>query len=177
MLIAHPIRTERARKGGPRCLIGPFERDPAKGLELKWYDRGAPTNQALKIRVDQSLVYLGDTIAVQSFGNYFAEYRRHPEQKMLGPDKNPCRPWTRGLMQPRHVELSDLRRIGKESNRLAETSLPLELDDKLRYPRPGLCNGCGRRLEGRQRQWCSENRRKRSQRTITLPLTHRSECI
>lgn len=32
-----------------------------------------------------SLRYLEGSVAVQSYGAYFAEYRRHPEQKMLGP--------------------------------------------------------------------------------------------
>jgi len=163
MLIAHPIRTERARKGGPRCLIAPFERDPKKRMELEWHDRGAPRGQTCKIRVDSSLRYLEGSVAVQSFGDYFGEYRRHPEQKMLGPDGKPCRPWTRGLLQPRHVELSDLRRIGKESNRLAETAMPLELDEHgvVEYGEALVCRACGDRLSGRQRTWCSDRCRRR----------------
>lgn len=103
---------------------------------------------------------------MQSYGDYFAEYGRHPEQKMLGPDGKPCRPWTRGLLQPRHIELGDLRRIGKESNRLAETALPLELDERgvVEYGEPLVCQGCSQTLNGRKRKWCSDHCRKRTSR-------------
>jgi hypothetical protein len=163
MSIAHPIRTERARENGPRCLIAPFERDPKKRRELEWYDRGAPRGKTCGIRVDNSLRYLDGSVAVQSYGDYFAEYRRHPERKMLGPDGKSCRPWTRGRLQPRHVQLSDLHRIGKESNRLAETAMPLELDEHgvVEYGGPLVCHCCGKDLSGVQRKWCSDACRKR----------------
>ena len=168
MSVAHPILTERAREGGPRCLIAPYERDPDRRFEAEWRDRADPEGEALSIRVDDSLEFVEGSVAVQSYGGYFDEYRRHPERKMLGPDGKPCRPWTRGLLQPREVWASELQRIGKESNRLAETALPLELDEGavVEYPSELVCEWCGRQLRGRQRRWCCERCRKRAERRI-----------
>jgi hypothetical protein len=143
-------------------LIAPFERDPAKRLEADWIDRADPRSGPRKIRVDPSRQIVDGTTAVLSFGDYFQEYRRHPELKSLGPDREPCHTWTRGLLSPRHVEAAEpLTRIGKESNRLAETPLPAELDKEafLEYPRPRTCPGCGAEVSGR-RKWCSDRCRK-----------------
>jgi hypothetical protein len=110
---------------------------------------------------------LEGSVAVQGYGGYFQEYRRHPERKMLGPDGKPCRAWTRGLLQPRRVRAADeLLRIGKESNRLAETPLPLELDDGavVEYPGARVCAGCGAPLVRRQRKWCADRCRNAARR-------------
>jgi hypothetical protein len=124
-------RPLRARKDGPKCLIAPFERNPEKRLEMKWIDRTNPRRGATSIRVDASREIKDCSVAVLSLGDYFDEYRPHPEIKALGPDGKPCHTWRRGLLWPRHLRVAEpLTRIGKESNRLAETPLPPDLDDK-----------------------------------------------
>jgi hypothetical protein len=50
------------------------------------------------------------------------------------------------LLSPRRVEAAEpLTRIDKESNRLAETPLPADLDEEafLEYPQRKRCPGCG----------------------------------
>jgi hypothetical protein len=166
MSVAHPSFTERAGENAPRCLIAPFELDAERRLAMGWFDRADTEGERYEIRVDPTPEIREGSIAVQSYGDYFAEYRRHPEATLLDPDGRPCHPWSRGLLRPRHVEVTEPRRIGKESNRLAETAMPLELDEggAVEYDGPALCQCCGARLHGRQSRWCSEACRKRVSR-------------
>lgn len=165
LCMAHPTQTERARKNGRQCLVAPFERDPAKRRTMDWIDRNAPERGTTRIRTDPLRRIEKDSTAVLSYGDYFEEYRLHPEAKALAPDGQPCHSWTRGLLQPRHVTPSKIIRIGKESNRLSETAMPLELDEEavVEYPAPRVCPGCRTTVEGR-RKWCSEACRKRTAR-------------
>ncbi|HEX2707598.1 MAG TPA: hypothetical protein VHM66_06260, partial [Solirubrobacterales bacterium] len=82
-------------------------------------------------------------------------------------DGRPCNPWSRGLLQPRHIELGELKRIGKESNRLAETAMPLEFDEQgvVEYGDPAVCDASGRALDGLRRKWCGELCRGRFRRS------------
>jgi hypothetical protein len=171
--VAHPTRTERARRDGPKCLVAPFERDPVKRLQMPWIDRSDPQGGPVRIGVDDSPTIADSNIAVLSYGDYFEDYRLHPEAKMLAPDGHPCHPWTRGLLRPRHVTPSKIVRIGKESNRLAETPLPVDLDHQavVEYPEPKACAGCGT-LVGGWRKWCSERCRKRAYRRVLTATSH-----
>ncbi|MBS1864119.1 MAG: hypothetical protein JSS68_20690 [Actinobacteria bacterium] len=178
MSVAHPTVSERARPDAPRTLIAPFERDAGRRLEMEWIDRGEVGGGAYRIRVDSSPEIRERSVAVQSYGDYFDDYRRHPERKLADPDGRPCHPWSRGLLGPRHVRLGEPGRIGKESNRLAETALPLELDEGavVSYGDPRVCRNCGAILEGRQRLWCSEACRVRCRsRAPTRPATGGSD--
>jgi hypothetical protein len=47
-------------------------------------------------------------------------YGNHPESKSLGPDSEPCRNETVGLLARRHVVPSWIQHIGKEANRLED---------------------------------------------------------
>jgi hypothetical protein len=171
MSVAHPTATERARAGSPRTLIAPFELDAERRKQMEWRDRSAGGGAAYTIRVDSSPEVKTGSVVVQSYGDYFAEYRRHPERKFADPDGKPCHPWSRGKLSPRHVRLDELKRIGKESNRLAETALPIELDEHAAvvYREPLLCRGCGDPLLGRQRMWCSETCRIRCRSRAPVP--------
>jgi hypothetical protein len=100
---------------------------------------------------------------VQSYGDYFDEFRGHPETKALGPDGRPCKPSTQGLLQARHVRAMKLVRAGKESNPFAEhPELASDFDNRsLEYPEPA-CRGCGEQME--RVGWCSEACRKQTSR-------------
>ncbi|MDQ3182688.1 MAG: hypothetical protein M3Q62_03915 [Actinomycetota bacterium] len=165
LCVAHPTQTERAREDGFRVLIAPFERDPDKRLVADWIDRSHPASGPVKVRVDPSREIGEGSVAVLSYGDYFEDHRLHPEAKTLAPDGHPCHPWTRGLRERRHVVPSGVVRIDKESNRLAETPMPAELEEEavVEYPGPRTCPGCGVEVTGRRR-WCSEACRKRSAR-------------
>ena len=77
-------------------------------------------------------------VAVQSYRDYFHTYRRHPEAKTAGPDGTPCRPWTRGLLQPRTIQATRILRVGKEANRASgNPDLVLDPQDHpIEYPEP-----------------------------------------
>ena len=132
---------------------------------MPWQDRGSRDAESLRIRTDDPTAFRDGTVSVLSYGDYFEQYRRHPEAKSLGPDGSPCHPWTRGVLSPRHIEAIRLLRIGKESNRLAEDPLPVgdESEGAIEYLEPRRCRGCGTSI-GEKRRWCSERCQKRTSR-------------
>jgi predicted nucleic acid-binding Zn ribbon protein len=168
LAIAHPEAHERARHGGPRCLIAPFERDPVRRLQAHWIDRDQPEQPPRRIHTASTPEYRAGSVAVLSYRDYFNLYRRHPESKALDPsDGKPCHPWTRGALQPWHLTATETIRVGKESNRLTDTHQTVDDEDEraIEYPAPTRkCRGCDAPVNGR-RQWCSERCRKRASRT------------
>jgi hypothetical protein len=90
-------------------------------LTLGWLDRDRPDLPLRRVRTQDPHEIREDSIAVLSYGDYFDNYRIHPEAKTLDPtDGQPCHPWTRGLVDPWHITATGLTRIGKESNRLTD---------------------------------------------------------
>jgi hypothetical protein len=59
-----------------------------------------------------------DSAGVETYRNVLTDYVRHPEVKFNGPDGNPCRWDTVGLLSRRHIRLDSLHFVGKESNEL-----------------------------------------------------------
>lgn len=172
LTLAHPHPHERARPDGPRCLIAPFERDPERRRTSDWTDRDRPGAPTQRIRTDRPYEIRTDSTAVLSYADYFDNYRQHPETKAFDPaDGQPCHTWTRGLLQPWHITASGLQRVGKESNRLADTHLQADEEEQIiDYPAPTrTCRGCDAQVAGR-RQWCSDACRKRAYRS-TRQLT------
>jgi hypothetical protein len=167
LIMAHPAVYERARAGGPRTLIAPFERDPARRLRAEWIDRDRPDRSPVRIRTAKSPEILPGSVAVLSYRDYFNQYRQHPEAKALDPaDGRRCHPWTHGQVQPWQVVATEHVRVGKESNRLTDSHLPADEEDEqvIEYPAPSrTCRGCGAPVTGRQK-WCSEACRKRTRR-------------
>jgi hypothetical protein len=144
-----------------------FELDPQLRLQLGWLDPAQPDQPLRRIRTDHPHETHTDSIAVLSYGDYFDNYRMHPEGKAIDPaDTKPCHTWTRGLLHPWHITATALVRIGKESNRLAEDPQAVDDEDEhvIEYPAPGRkCRGCDAIVNWR-RQWCSESCRKRAGR-------------
>ncbi|SPF36940.1 conserved hypothetical protein [Candidatus Sulfotelmatobacter kueseliae] len=59
-------------------------------------------------------------IPVKSYREILHQYLYHPECKFAGPDGNPCDPWTRGILQRRHIIAGDFKYCGKEFKRKLE---------------------------------------------------------
>ena len=95
-------------------LLGIFERDPSRWLEMDWLDRYS--GQHYRIGVGRRT--LGDRVQVKSIRDILMEYRVHPEAKSLGPDGLPCGRGTVGVLSRRPVRLGSVVYIGKESNAL-----------------------------------------------------------
>ena len=152
-----------------RCLIAPYGRDSRKLTELDWFARSARVHEPHAISQGGSVEFEDGRIPVQTYRDYFHDYRRHPEAKALAPDGKPCHRWTTGLLKPPRVHATRLARVGKESSPLADsTDLILEDDERaVEYLEP-ICqrNGCDRHLTGRQQRWCSDACRKRADRDV-----------
>jgi hypothetical protein len=164
-MTAHPKRLHRGT-AGPRSLTAPRQSTPAQRLATLWIDRRDPANTTYLARTTITADHIPGTVPVQTYSDYFEEYRGHTEHKALDPDGKPCHAWTRGLLQPPIVEAApELVRVGKES-------LPAADDD----PDPSetigpeivycerVCPECGRGLTDRQGH-CSDRCRKRSARS------------
>lgn len=86
-------RPPKSRRPKP---VAPFDSDPAKAVTMA-FDRetGKPVPAS----------------ALQTYGEALAQYHLHPESKFLGGDY--C---DRGATRRRHIRVSGVRYIGKESN-------------------------------------------------------------
>ena len=61
---------------------------------MRLAERNAPLGVPISFRL----------IPVQTYGDYFEEYRVHPELKFADADGRPCHSWSRGLLLPRHIK-------------------------------------------------------------------------
>ena len=162
-MVAH-VHPFARTKGTPRVLVAARENDRAKRLELPWYDRADPSGRTYRIRTGDPAYIVPGTVTVQSYRDYFEDFRRHPEEKETGPDGEPCRPWTRGQLFPRTIFVTGLVRIGKEASRLAgDPGASDAVEFGASEYRESLCQGCGRPVWF-DRRWCSEACRKRTER-------------
>ena len=63
----------------------------------------------------------GDTpynvVFPSQFAHLLFQYQQHPEAKSLAPDGNPCAAETQGLLQRAHINVGELRYVGKETDR------------------------------------------------------------
>ena len=57
---------------------------------------------------------------MKSYREVLHQYLYHLECKFAGPDGNPCDPWTRGVLQWRHIVADSLKCCGKEVKRKLE---------------------------------------------------------
>jgi hypothetical protein len=130
---SHPAGYPRVRFQ----LTAPWEPDPRRWLELEWADRYSGD----RFRIHTIGAPCPDSVKVKTNRDVLDRYRTHPEPKSLGPDLQPCGRRTRGLLKRRPVIATEISYIGKESNRLEETSAGLIHDTAeilSRYTDPAL---------------------------------------
>jgi len=110
-------------------LIAPYDPDRRHWPELPWLNHYDGTPYPIAVDGDPS----ADTVRIKTYRYVLGLYTTHPEPKSLGPDGKPCGRATVGLLSRRPVSMSTLSLIGKESNRLEETTAGLigALDDVL----------------------------------------------
>ena len=145
---------------------------PRRWTSLDWRDRDHP-DHVWRIRTGDDTCIIAGSITVQTYRDYLAEYRHHPEAKAAGLDGQPCRPDTVGLLIPLTVEGDRLERIGQETNRIHDDDDLADLDDALQGYAECLCRGRGSTVQGR-RTWCSGACRKRFTRNSRVDQIHRS---
>jgi hypothetical protein len=118
-------------------LLAPWEPDPRRWLQLEWTDRYSGDH----FRIHTTGPPCPDSVKVKTNRDVLDRYRTHPEPKSLGPNLQPCDRQTSGLLQRRPVITTEISYIGKESNRLEETSAGLIHDQAeilSRYTDPAL---------------------------------------
>jgi hypothetical protein len=103
---------ERAEKP---ILITRFSKHPDEWLNATYYN--VRTGKKCRITV-------GDRgkgrIPAKTYREILHQYLYHPESKLAGPDGHPCDPWTRGVLQRRHIIAGDFKYCGKEMKRKLE---------------------------------------------------------
>ena len=111
--LGHPISTDPARFH----LVAPYESDSRKWLRMEWVDlySGNP------YRITTTGFHgTRQTACVKTYGDILCEYEFHPETKCADANGNPCGKQTVGLLYRRHVQIEQIKYIGKESNRLED---------------------------------------------------------
>jgi hypothetical protein len=121
LMTFHTHQVVRAEHG-IRSLVAPFDSDRRNWGTLAAIDRKSGTE--FHVQTTDPHVSLAGRMPVQTYGDYFEEYRVHPELKLAGDDGRPCHPWTRWRLSPRHVVVSGIVRIGKTSGRVTRTKHP-----------------------------------------------------
>jgi len=103
---------QRAKKP---ILITRFNKHSDEWLDATYYNVRKPA----KCRIT-----VGDRrkgrIPVKTYREILHQYLYHPECKFAGPDGLPCDPWTRGVLQRRHIVSADFKYCGKEVKRKLE---------------------------------------------------------
>jgi hypothetical protein len=93
-----------AAKGQPGrrrpVLVAPLTDNPAKRTETWWTDRTNPNSPSVRIRTSAPAYAIPGTVPVQTYRDYFTDYREHPEAKAADTDGAACLPDTCGLLQP-----------------------------------------------------------------------------
>jgi hypothetical protein len=95
--------------GSPVTLLGPFEKDPARWMEMPYINNHDGTPHTLEPPTLMAMP--------QTFGTIFSQYVQHPEYKSLAPDGKPCEGDSHGLLQRYPVTASEFILIGKETER------------------------------------------------------------
>ena len=95
--------------GSPVTLLGPFEKDPARWMEMPYINIHDGTTHTLDPPTLMAMP--------QTFGTIFSQYVKHPEYKSLAPDGGLCEGDTHGLLGRYPVTASEFILIGKETER------------------------------------------------------------
>jgi hypothetical protein len=96
-------------------LIRRFNKHSEEWLDATYYN--VRTGKKCRITVGDPK---NGRIAVKTYREILHQYLYHPECKFAGPDGHPFDPWTRGVLQPRHIVPAELNCCGKEMKRKLE---------------------------------------------------------
>lgn len=94
-------------------LIASYEPDSRRWLKMEWIDRYSGKQYGITTNG-----YHGDrqTARVKTYGDVLTEYEFHPETKNADANGIPSGKQTIGLLQRRHIQIDEIKYIGKESN-------------------------------------------------------------
>jgi hypothetical protein len=117
-------------------LIAPYESDPQCWTTKEWIDQY--TGKTYRITTTEPH---GNrhTARVKTYGDVLIEYEFHAETKNADSDRNPSGKQSMGLLQRRHIQIEQVKYIGKESNVIEDVEAGLahsEADVYTYYPDP-----------------------------------------
>ncbi|GAA4403410.1 hypothetical protein [Tsukamurella soli] len=126
LLVAHAAPLGHPPGADPEkfTLIAPYSADATLWAGLMWRNLHDPHGPTYRITTEDWDHTLGgqpaDLVVVTSYRDVLHRYMRHPEAKSAGPEGNPCRHDTTGLLGRRQVHLTsgNLHHIGKEANKI-----------------------------------------------------------
>jgi hypothetical protein len=102
-------------------LIAAYNDNPDTWADLEWRNIYDPDGPSYRITTDKTAPAEPGLAVVKSYADVLRDYRIHPECKFNGPDRQPSRRDTRGLLRRRRISLAgSLRLIGKEANHIEE---------------------------------------------------------
>jgi hypothetical protein len=109
----HPLGSDPERFH----LIAPYMTDARQWPEMDWIDQYS--GKRYRVTTDG---HHGNrkTARVKTYGDVIQEYEFHPESKFADANSEACHKQTVGLLQRRHIQISQIKYIGKESNSLEE---------------------------------------------------------
>lgn len=96
-------------------LIAPYQTDARQWTDMDWIDQYSGAAYRITTRGHHGDV---GTVRVKTYGEVLDEYEWHPESKCADAAGQPSTKRTVGLLQRRHIQISSIRFIGKESNHL-----------------------------------------------------------
>jgi hypothetical protein len=107
----------------PVTPVAPYTSDPGEYLGRPWVDRrdGSPLCVTTDERPSRG------SIRLRTYGDVVREYRIHPESKSGHPDGRRGNRGSIGLLPRLQVRATSVRHIGKESNRLEEAEVGLDI--------------------------------------------------
>jgi hypothetical protein len=111
-------------------LVTPYDPDPRKWLANEWIDQYTGKRFRTTTRGHCGSKH---TARVKTYGDVVAEYEFHPESKCADAFSNPCDKQTTGLLGRRHIEIDEIKCIGKESNSLENVDAGLVHAEKNAY--------------------------------------------
>jgi len=116
--LGHPPGTDPDRFH----LIAPYESHPKRWLEMPWTEQYSGKTYGITTEGYHGNRY---TARVKTYGEVLREYEFHAESKCADADGKPSGKQTISLLQRRHVQIDEVKYIGKESNSLEEVEAGL----------------------------------------------------
>jgi hypothetical protein len=118
----HPL--ERPPDDSRLVLIAPYRSTPAEHLTQPWINRYSGRQYQITTEPSNARHRPG-IVTAKTYRDMLAEYAVHPEAKSNGPDGEPCKRQTVGMLARRPVAARTIAHIGKEANRLEEAQAGL----------------------------------------------------
>jgi hypothetical protein len=109
-------------------LITQFTKKSSGWLSATYYNVRTGDKRRITVGTAQK-----GRVRVKTYREILHEYLYHPECKFAGADGKPCDRWTRGVLQRRHIIVTEFRYCGKEIKRkLEQGPVDDEIDSKLK---------------------------------------------